>query len=66
MSNDEKLDTVIGLKPSMIYKIKRGDRHPSFKAMANIEKALNWSISDQVSSRKKGSYHVDFEKALAS
>jgi ribosome-binding protein aMBF1 (putative translation factor) len=66
VTKEERIATVIGLKPSMIYKIKRGDRHPSFKAMANIEKALNWPIADQVSSRKKGNYHVDFEKAIAS
>lgn len=66
MTREQQLANVIGLKPSMIYKIKKGDRHPSFKAMENIEKALNWSVVDQVSSRKKGKYHVDFEKAIAS
>ena len=66
MTKEKQLISQIGLKESMVYKMKKGHRYPSFATMAKIEKVLNWSIKDQVESRKVGNYHVDFEKALIS
>ena len=64
MTKEKQLIHKIGLKESMVYKMKKGHRYPSFATMAKIEEVLSWSIKDQVESRKAGSYHVDFEKAL--
>jgi transcriptional regulator with XRE-family HTH domain len=66
IERDNQISEVIGLKPSMVYKIRRGERFPSFKTMLKIEEVTNWSVHEQVLARKEGSYATKFENAIAS
>lgn len=50
----------IGIRPSMIYKIKQGNRYPSFKVMQRIAEEYNWSVNEQVTARAEGSYAKKF------
>lgn len=51
----------IGVTHSMVSRIRSGDRHPSFEIMAQIERAYNWTISDQAKARTEGKYAQMFE-----
>jgi ribosome-binding protein aMBF1 (putative translation factor) len=60
IKKDVELSETVGLKPSMIYKIRKGQRHPSVRSMIELEKQLNWSLNEQIMARKNGSYKEEF------
>lgn len=63
---DKRIAEIIELRPSMVYKIRKGHRYPSFDAMIRIEKELNWNVQEQSEARRLGSYHEKFEAAAIS
>jgi ribosome-binding protein aMBF1 (putative translation factor) len=63
IKKDLELAPTVGLKPSMIYKIRKGQRHPSVRSMIEIEKQLNWSLNEQIMARKNGTYKEEFVTA---
>lgn len=63
IKKDIELAPTVGLKPSMIYKIRKGQRHPSVRSMIEIEKQLNWSLNEQIMARKNGTYKEEFVTA---
>ncbi len=62
-NQDAELSKTIGLTSSMIYKIRKGERHPSVRAMIEIENKLGWSLNEQIMARKAGKYHEAFVAA---
>ena len=60
---DKTIAEIIELKPSMVYKIRKGHRYPSFNSMLRIEKELSWNVQEQTEARRIGDYHEKFEDA---
>lgn len=60
IKKDVELAETLNIKPSMIYKIRKGQRHPSVRSMIEIEQKLNWSLNEQIMARKAGIYNEAF------
>lgn len=63
IKKDIELSETLNIKPSMIYKIRKGQRHPSVRSMIEIEQKLNWSLNEQIMARKAGIYNEAFVAA---
>jgi ribosome-binding protein aMBF1 (putative translation factor) len=65
-NKNSSIAEMIGVKASMVYKIKRGDRLPGFKTMIKIEQTTKWSINEQIQARRQGNYAKKFTEVVSS
>jgi ribosome-binding protein aMBF1 (putative translation factor) len=63
---DDNIAPRIKLAPSMVYKIRRGERYPGFNTMKTIEQLTGWSINEQITARAEGHYSKAFTEVFAS
>jgi len=64
MTNQD-LATKLGLNHSTVSKYRNGTRTPSFSTMFEIEKALDWSLEQQIVALTEGVYAPYLEGHIA-